>query len=391
MKSYRFKLFRNKKKFKKLQRELWQFHDIYNHSLRVIKGYYKIYGKHLSRYRLDKHLKKLRDSGAKPEWKELGYAQGRQEAVERIYKSYDAFFKWAKNRKGARKSPPKLKPFRKYKSFTLKQDSWKLDEKNGRVLIGDTWYRYNKSRTIQGTPKTINIKRDAVGDWFITVSCELEKDFQPEKIAPVTGKSGGLDFGLKTFLTANDGEKYESLQVLKQSLKDLAKLNKELSRKEKGSKNRKKARKKLARLHREISNKRTDAHFKLALTLLRKYDNIFIEDLCIEGMKRLWGRKVSDLAYSEFIRILEFKAIEHRKNLHKIDRFYPSSKLCSNQECGQIKTSAELKLKDRVYICECCGLKIDRDLNAAINIYNEGASSFGLDGVRPELVPASVA
>lgn len=391
MKSYRFKLFRNKKKFKKLQRELWQFHTIYNHALRVIKTYYKLYGKHLSKNRLDKHLKKLRDNGSKPEWKELGYAQGRQEAVERIYKSYDAFFKWAKTRKGPRKSPPKLKPFRKYKSFTLKQDSWKLDEQNGRVLIGETWYRYNNSRNINGKPKTINIKRDVVGDWFITISCELSDEYRPEKIAPVTGKSAGFDFGLKTYLTASNGEKFESQQFLKRSLKELAKLNRKLSRKEKGSKNRKHARKNLARLHREIANKRTNAHFELAVDLLRKYDNIFIEDLCLTGMKKLWGRKVSDLGFGDFIRILEFKAIEHRKNLHKIDRFFPSSKLCSNQKCGMIKAAPELKLKDRVYICECCGLKIDRDLNAAINIRNVGASTFGLDGVRPGFVPASVA
>ena len=108
-------------------------------------------------------------------------------------------------------------------------------------------------------------------------------------------------------------------------------------------------------------------------------------------MKKLWGRKVSDYAFGTFLKILELKAREHGKTFHKIDRFFPSSKLCSNPKCGQIKLKEELTLKDRVFKCECCGLEIGRDLNAAINILNEGISSLGLDGVSPGFVPASVA
>ena len=100
MKSYRFKLFPNKRKSRRLDNELRVFCSIYNHSLALIHGNYKLYRKHLSKNKLDKHLKKLRDNNSKPEWDALGYTQGRQEAVERIYKSYDAFFKWPKTRKG---------------------------------------------------------------------------------------------------------------------------------------------------------------------------------------------------------------------------------------------------------------------------------------------------
>lgn len=388
LKSFQFKLFNNSRKSRRLENELRIFCQIYNHSLKLICGHYKIFGKNPSKNKLQKHLAKIGKTEF-PQWEALGYSQGIQDVTDRIYKSYDAFFKWAKTRKGARKSPPKLRPFRKYKSFTLKQASWELDEEKGRVRIGPNWYRYNNSRKIQGTPKTINIKRDIVGDWFITISCELEAEYRPEKIAPVTGKSAGFDFGLKTFLTASDGEKFQSGEFLKHSLKELAKANRSLSRKEKGSKNRKKSRKQLARVHRKIANKRSDMHFQLAAELFRKYDYLFIEDLNVEAMKKLWGRKVSDLGFSSFVKILEFKAIEHRKNLHKIDRFYPSTKLCSG--CGMIKTKDELTLKDRVYKCDCCGLEIDRDLNAAVNIYNVGASTFGLDGVRPGFIPASVA
>jgi len=391
-KSYRFKLFQNKKKACQLNNELWQFHLIYNHSLCLIKKHYKRFGKNPSKSNLQKHLKKLMDRGLRPEWKNLGYSQGIQQVTDRIYLSYQAFFDWCKKREmkktGLRKSPPKFKPFRKYRSFTLKQAGWKIDEENGKIRIGSTWYRYNKSRKMEGIPKTITVKRDSVGDWFISISCDLGDEFIPEKIASTTGKSAGFDFGLKSFLTSSDGEKHDSNEFLKMHLKELGTRNRNLSKKDKKSKNRKKAKKALARLHRKMANKRSDSHFKLALGLVCTYDYLFFEDLNLQGMQKRWGRKVSDYGFSDFLRILENKACEHGKNFHKIDRFFPSSKLCA--KCGNIKNKDELKLKDRIYECSC-GHKMDRDLNAAINILREGASSLGLDRVIPDFGLVSVA
>ena len=328
------------------------------------------------------------DHGIRPEWRALGYSQGIQQVTDRIYLSYQVFFDSCKKEKtsGLRKSPPRFRPFRKYKSFTLKQAGWKLDEKNGKVLIGKTWYRYNKSRNIQGIPKTITIKRDNVGDWYIAIACDLGENFIPEKISPTTGKSAGFDFGLKTFLTSSDGKKHDSNEYLKAYLKELKRKNRNFSIKSKGSRNKSKARKTLARLHRKIANKRRDSHFKLALALIESYDYLFFEDLNLQGMKKLWGRKVSDYGFSEFLMILEHKACEHGKLLYKIDRFFPSSKMCSR--CRYLKQ--ELSLKDRIYECQC-GNKIDRDLNAAKNILREGASSLGLDGVIRDTCLVSIA
>ena len=390
MKSYRFKLFNNKRKARRLEGELRIFWEVYNHSLRIIRGYYKIFGKHPSKAKLQKHLAKQAKTQF-PHWEAIGYSQGIQEVTDRLYKSYDAFFKWIKTRKGDKKSPPKFKSFRKYKSFTLKQAGWELDEEKSRVRIGPNWYRYNNSRKIQGIPKTINIKRDAVGDWFISISCEIKEEFIPSKIIPMTGKSAGFDFGLKSFLTASDGTKHDSNEFLKQSLNELAKANRSIAKKEKGSKNRRKSKKSLARLHRKISNKRLDAHYRLANKILRDYDNLFFENLTLVGMKKLWGRKVSDYGFATFLKIVELKANEHGKTFHKIDRFYPSSKLCSNPKCGGIKAKEDLTLAVRIFKCDCCGLELDRDLNAAINILREGASSLGLDGVSRTAKSASVA
>ena len=390
MKSFRFKLFNNKRKSRRLEGELRIFWEIYNHSLALIRGHYKLYRKNPSKNNLQKHLTKLAKT-SRPQWEAIGYSQGIQEVTDRIYKSYDAFFKWAKTRKGDRKSPPKFKPFRKYKSFTLKQAGWELDETRGRVRIGPNWYRYNNSRKISGTPKTINIKRDAVGDWFVSISCEINEDYIPAKIIPMTGKMAGFDFGVKTFLKASDDTDHESSEFLRLHLSELAKANRELSRKEKGSKNRKKSKKTLARVHRRVANKRLDSHYQLSVKLLTKFDYLFFEDLTLSGMKKLWGRKVSDYGFATCLKILEQKSHENGKTFHKIDKWFPSSKLCSNPKCGQIKLKGELTLKDRVFKCECCGLEIDRDLNAAINIKNVGVSTLGLDGVSLGASLASVA
>lgn len=385
LKTYKFKLCRHKKRYNRLQNELFVFCQIYNHSLRLVKEHYRIFGKNPSKNNLQKHLKKLMDRGLKPEWEVLGYSQGIQEVTDRIYRSYQSFFDWAKKRTGPKKSPPKFRPFRKYKSFTLKQAGWKLDEDNKKIKIGPYWYKYHLSRKIQGTVKTITIKRDAVGDWFVCISCE-SKCFIPDKVLPMTGKRAGFDFGMNSFLMSSKNQETLSPEYLKKSLKELKRRSRNFSKKVKGSKNRVKARKSLARLHRKISNQRLDFHFQESHKILQKYDYVFFEDLNLNGMKQLWGRKVSDLGFSTFLKILEFKAVEQKKTFKRISRFFPSTKMCSS--CFHVKE--EMPLSQRTFSCSC-GNVLSRDLNAAINIEREGASSLGLDEVSRESIPAFVA
>ena len=150
-------------------------------------------------------------------------------------------------------------------------------------------------------------------------------------------------------------------------------LNRNLSKKKKGSNNRKKAKLQLAKLHIKVANKRRDYFHKLPNEIANNYDNIFLEDLNMKAMQKLWGRKVSDLAFSEFVNILEYKT-----NVIKIDRFYPSSKTCSN--CGYVLK--ELDLKTREWTCPSCNAKHQRDVNAAINIKRVGASTLAGEVVR---------
>ena len=344
---------------------------IYSHCIALHKRYYRLFGKYLKKNQLQKHLTKLKKLEKYLFWSSVG-SQAIQEVTERIDKGYLRFFDNVRDRKSGktktRVSPPKFKKVKKYKSFTLKQAGWKFEGDNI-ITINKRRYKYSKSREVEGKVKTVHIKRDSVGDFWVSFSCEVESS----PIRVMTGKSAGFDFGLKTFLTCSeDIASIEAPLFLKQALTDLRLANRELSRKKKGSNHRKQAKINLARVHRRVSFARDDYQWKLARNLSIEYDYLFFEDLNIKGMSRIWGRKIHDLGFTDFLKKLESKSQEFGSKVSKIDRFYPSSKECS--QCSYIKS--DLSLKDRVYDCLNCGVSLDRDKNAAINIKMVGASTI---------------
>lgn len=265
-------------------------------------------------------------------------------------------------------APPSFKAVKKYKSYTLKgKVGYKLE--NNVISLNGCKYKFWLSRPIDGTIKTVIIKRDNIGDFYICITIEKEK----AKFNVTSGKSVGIDFGLKTFLTLSDKTEIESPLYHLKNLTQQKKLNRNLSKKKKGSNGRKRAKLQLAKLHTKTANQRRDYFHKLSNKLANEYDNIFIEDLNIKAMQMMWGRKISDLGFSEFVNILEYKA-----NVTKIDRFFPSSKTCSN--CGTVKK--ELDIKTRIYECDSCNMILDRDLNASINIKRVGTSTLAGEAVR---------
>ena len=344
---------------------------IYNHCIALNKTYYRIFRKSINKYKLQKHLTKLKKKHSF--WSLLG-SQSIQDITDRIDRGYKLFFQNHKHKKKA--SPPSFKKVKKYKSFTLKQAGYKLLDGN-KIKIGSKVFKYAKSCFFQGKIKTLTIKRDILGDLYLIMTIDTQ---ETAKKNIMTGKIAGIDFGLKTFLTLSNNEKKESPLFLKKHSKQIAKYNKKLSRKKQGSNQRKKARLQLARIHKFLSNSRKNYFFKLANELVEKYDYLILEDLNIKTMQRLWGKKVSDLSFHTFVKILEHVASKKGKKVHKINRFYPSSKTCSHCE----KINFNLKLKDRLWTCPNCFGKLDRDVNAAINILREGASSLSLDIVRLE-------
>jgi putative transposase len=218
---------------------------------------------------------------------------------------------------------------------------------------------------ISGKVKTVTIKRDSLGDiyvYFVTDAKELEVETR-------TGKRVGFDFGLKKFLKASDGKDIESQLFFARNSKLIANACRNLSRKVKGSNNSRKSRLNLARLYKKTYNQRHDFHFKLARLLCLKYETICIEDLNLKGMQRLYGRKISDLAFSEFVAILKYEATKFGVKIVEVDRYFASSQICN---CCGYKNSEVKDLKVRRWTCPHCGIEHDRDLNAAINILKNG-------------------
>ena len=362
-KSFKYKLYTSKKNFY-LSERIRISGVIYNHCIALHKRYYRLTGKFLNSFKLKTHLTKLKRLRRFSFFK-IVPSQAIQDIAERIDKAYKLFFGYIQKKSSVKCAPPSFKKVVKYKSFTLKQAGFKLLGGN-KIRIGDKVFKFSKSREIQGKIKTLTIKKDALGDFYLIFSCD---EVLNPLIKPLTGKSAGFDFGLKTFLVSSDEtENIESPQVFFNSLPKLRKACKSLSSKKRGSSNRKKARLVLAKVHKKISDTRRDFHFKLANQLVSMYDYLFFEDLNLQGMKKLWGRKVSDLGFSDFANILKFKCQEHGKAFVTIGRFFPSSKMCG--ECGSINSS--LSISDREWVCPTCGCVLDRDKNAAINILREG-------------------
>ena len=319
-----------------------------------------------------KHIAKLRKRIKY--WQQVG-SQAVQDICQRIDKAYKLFFKQFK--RGTR--PPGFKKTRKYKSFTLKQAGYKFLSGN-KIRIGNKVYKFSKSRGIEGKIKTLTVKRNNLGELFILVVT----DHVDESFAPVTGKIAGWDFGLKTFLTGSDKTSIKSPLFFNQSRNRLACASKNLSSKKKGSNNWYKAKDNLNRVYEDVSNKRKDWFWKLAHKLTDEYDVLIFEDLNLDGMKRLWGRKVSDLSFATFLEILQTVATNKGKVVHFVDRYYPSSKTCSH--CGYVHK--KLSLKDKFWDCPSCQTKgIPRDLNASVNLLRVGASTLGLENVRERTSP----
>jgi len=373
MKTLKFKLYSHKRN-RYLKQSINAAGVIYNHCIALHGRYYRMWGKHLSCAKLQSHIAKLRKRN--PFWQLVG-SQAVQDICQRIEKAYQLFFKH--NKKGVR--PPGFKKVKKYKSFTLKQAGYKFLSGN-RVKIGNRVYQFWKSKEIEGTVKTLTIKRTPLGELFMVVMV----DNCPESEAKfTTGRIAGFDFGLKTFLTCSDGSAIESPQFFKQSLNAIKKASRQHSKKLKGSSNRERARKNLVRKHEDVSNRRRDWFWKLAHELTSKFDVLCFETLNLKGMQRLWGRKISDLALGEFLQILEWIAKKKGKQVVFIDQWYPSTKTCSS--CGHVLEKLDLSVRE--WRCPSCQSINGRDENAAKNICAVGASTVGLDDVR-RAVPAIV-
>ena len=229
-------------------------------------------------------------------------------------------------------------------------------------------------RQHEGVIKSVVVSKERSGEYYASVLCEIE---QPESL-PVTEKVVGIDLGLHDFIVCSDGQRVEAPKYFRKSEQKLARVQRAFSRTKKGSNGHEKARLKVAQCHQKIKNQRNDFLQKLSTKLIRENQVICLEDLSIKGMERnhKLAKSVMDASFSRFVSMLEYKAEWYGRKVVKIDRFYPSTQLCSG--CGYKNESIKglSGLKFREWTCPECGEVHDRDLNAARNILKEGLKSI---------------
>lgn len=352
--SYKYKLYRtNKTKF--LDRMLREACFVWNHALALQKRYYCLYHKYIGIGKMKAHF-------AKRIHRNLLHSQTTQEILERLDTAYQRFFKRLAKR------PPKFRKAKDFSSFLFRQGGYSL---NGNVLTVNNIkkrFKFSLSRPYDGKVKTLTIKRSHLGEFFIV----MVLDKSPQSIGKThNGASVGIDFGLKKYMTMSDGTTVDNPQFLKSGLRQLRRKSRNLSKCVPGSHNRERKRLDLGRHHEKVVNQRNAFQWQLAHRLCRQYDRIFIEDLQLTGMSALWGRKMADLAHGEFVLKLQYVATKYGVTVHKIDRFYPSSKTCT---CGYVNHG--LQLHERTWVCPECGTAHKRDLLAANNILRQGIAEL---------------
>ncbi len=260
---------------------------------------------------------------------------------------------------------------RNYNSYTTNNQKRTIKIENGYLILPKlkTPVKIKQHREIlkDAIIKSATIKKTPTEKYYVSILVEYEKEKINKEID--TNKSIGIDFSMKELVVKSDGTRANYPRYYIQALEKLAKEQRKLSKCEKMSNNRNKQRIKVAKLYEKVKNQRQDFLHKLSRQITNECDVVCIEDLNMKAMSQClhFGKSVSDNSYGKFTEYLKYKLEEEGKKLIKVDKWYPSSKTCS--KCGRIKT--ELSLSDRIFACEC-GYTEDRDINASINIRNEG-------------------
>ena len=360
-KSYKYRLYPSKSQLASLQASLDACRWVYNSTLAAKKQAYDENNISLSKYDLSKFLPEWKE--AKPELK-LAHSQALQNAQERVDLAYKAFFRRVKA--GEKPGYPRFKGYDRYDSFTLPQNP--PQPKEGLVKLPKVGkVKVKLHRPIKGNPKRATIIRSATGKWYICYSCE---DVPIKPIKHKKDKAVGVDLGCTTFAVLSDGSKIASPKFMGKDLNKLAKASRKHS-------NRKEAKTKgaLAMAHERIANKRRDFAHKESRKLVDKYSHVFLEDLNIASMLeqnefKTLNRAIADSSWRMFINCTLYKAEEAGTVVKLVDP-RNTTKTCSR--CGTIMPKA---LSERVHNCSFCGLKLDRDLNAAFNILALGQQSL---------------
>lgn len=362
MKTYKYRIYPTSKQKVRLINNFRSCKFAYNNLLAISADAHKFGNVSLTKFDYDSIIKDYPSSA---------YSQVMQNVSDRLYKAFQNFFRRVKDPSCTEKGFPRFKS--RVNSITYPQKGFKFrsEKRLYASKIGNMPIVLH--RVPRGTVKTLTIKQNRASQWFAYLSCELDDKIPSH---PST-KSVGIDVGIESFAVLSDGEFIANPRHLAKSEPVLKRLQRRLSKKKKGSFNRRKAKFLVSRQHQKVVDQREDFLHKTTHYLTTKYSLIAVEDLNITQMLKnhYLAKHISDASWGTFMSLLSYKAVTRGGQLFKVDP-RNTSKTCS--KCGSV---IDLKLSDREFSCPCCGFVCHRDLNAAVNIH-------GRAGLVRTLTPA---
>ena len=372
LRAIKVRLYPNKEQEQKINKTFGCYRFVYNHMLALKQEAYNKDKTKLGLGELSKYLLGTLRKDEQYAWLKEENSQVLQQAIRQMLSAYNNFFKQHngfpkfKSKKDRQSALFPIGAISKRNTFETRHISLTTPLKNIKFRCSDLYLRrlqkYNKNI------RSATLSKSKSGKYFLSILVEME-DTELKRFEH-TDKQVGIDLGVKNFVITSDGEVFENKHFLKKEEKKMKRLQRQLSRKVKGSNNREKQRVKIAKLYERMTNKKEAYIHFVVNELLSHYDSIFMEDLNVQGMLRNHhlAKAIRDVGFYRFKQVLTNKALVNDKKVISVDRFYPSSKTCS--VCGYKKE--DLTLNDREWTCPNCGAKHDRDINAAVNILLEG-------------------